>query len=117
MVCIPCSSRVGGEGSGGGAGHWEAAATEVVAWPFLLLLCCCCHQAIVCHLVAMLLSATWHLDSLSTRGMGGQGCADSPELAQPQTNVDSDDTVCRHRQLTPHHRHHVAWTSPASFTC
>jgi len=72
---------------------------------------------VVRHLVAMSLSAMWHLESLSTRGMGGQGCADSPELAQPQTNVDSDDTVCHHCQTMPHCCCHVAWTSLASFTC
>ena len=65
-------------------------------------------SVIICHLVAMSLLTMCHLDSLSTRGMGGQGCADSPELAQPQTNVNSDDTMCHHCQMMPHHHCYIA---------
>jgi hypothetical protein len=47
---------------------------------------------------------------------GRQNCVDLPELAQPHTNFDGDDVVCRHRQTTLHHHCPVAETSAASFT-
>jgi hypothetical protein len=47
---------------------------------------------------------------------GRQNCVDLPELAQPHTNVDGDDVVCRHHQMTLHCCCHVAETSAALFT-
>ena len=46
-------------------------------------------------------------DALSIRGMGGQGCADSSELAQPQTDEDSDDVMCHYCPMILHCCHHV----------
>ena len=49
-----------------------------------------------CHLVATLLTATWHLDSESDKGMEGSTYVGLPGLAQGKTLDDGDNMYCCH---------------------